>query len=101
MWTQRAYRLEQYFPGQLLGPLRIATAVALKTETIHAGDFVYCRSKYYRRQLDLPEEIGLVIEVKRSNFKVLYPGDKRCWLPRDAIARVRPELDYTTLLQKL
>ena len=73
----------------------------MKTEAIHAGDFVYCRSKYYRDQLQLPQELGLVIEIKRSNFKVLYADDKRCWLPREAIARVRPELDYTTFPQKL
>jgi hypothetical protein len=74
----------------------------VKTSPIYVGDFVYCRSKYYRDQLELPEELGLVIEIKRSNFKVLYPNDKRCWLPREAIARVRPEqMGYTTFLEKL
>jgi hypothetical protein len=73
----------------------------VKAETIHVGDFVYCRSKYYRDQLQLPEELGLVIEIKRSNFKILYPNDKRCWLPREALARLRPELSYTTFLEKL
>ena len=73
----------------------------MKATQIHVGDFVYCRSKYYRDQLQLPEELGLVIEIKRSNFKILYSNDKRCWLPRDAIVRVRPELDYKTFLQKL
>lgn len=73
----------------------------MKATPIHIGDFVYCRSKYYRDQLELPQELGLVIEIKRSNFKVLYSNDKRCWLPRDAIARMRPDLDYTTFLEKL
>ena len=74
----------------------------MKAAPIHVGDFVYCRSKYYRDQLQLPEELGLVIEIKRSNFKILYPNDKRCWLPREAIARVRPErLSYTTFLERL
>jgi hypothetical protein len=74
----------------------------VKAAAIHVGDFVYCRSKYYRDQLQLPEELGLVIEIKRSNFKILYPNDKRCWLPREAIARVRPEqLDYSGFLQKI
>ena len=74
----------------------------MKPSPIHVGDFAYCRSKYYRDQLQLPEELGLVIEIKRSNFKLLYPNDKRCWLPREAIARVRPEqLGYTTFLEKL
>ena len=74
----------------------------VKASPIHVGDFIYCRSKYYRDQLQLPEELGLVIEIKRSNFKVLYPNDKRCWLPRETIARVRPEqIAYTTFLEKL
>jgi hypothetical protein len=82
----------------LRGPGRLTR---LKSETIHVGDFVYCRSKYYRGQLELPAEFGLVIEIKRSNFKVLYPNDKRCWLPRETIVRVKPELDDTTFAGKL
>jgi len=74
----------------------------VKASPIQVGDFVYCRSKYYRDQLQLPEEVGLVIEIKRSNFKILYPTDKRCWLPREALARIRPEqLAYTSFLEKL
>ena len=74
----------------------------VKASEIHVGDFAYCRSKYYRDQLQLAEVVGLVIEIKRSNFKLLYPDDKRCWLPREALARVRPEqLDYSGFLEKL
>jgi hypothetical protein len=74
----------------------------VKTSSISVGDFVYCRSKYYRDQLQLPEEVGLVIEIKRNNFKIIYPNHKRCWLPREALARVRPEnLAYTTFLERL
>lgn len=74
----------------------------MKASEIHVGDFAYCRSKYYRDQLQLAEVAGLVIEIKRSNFKLLYPDDKRCWLPREALARVRPEqLDYSGFLEKL
>ena len=73
----------------------------MKAETSHVGDFIYCRSKYYRDQLQLPEELGLVIEIKRSNFKILYSNDKRCWLPREAVARIRPEPDNATFLGKL
>ena len=74
----------------------------VKASPIRVGDFVFCRSKYYRDQLQLPEELGLVIEIKRSNFKILYPNDKRCWLPREALARIRPdEIDYSGFLEKL
>jgi hypothetical protein len=73
----------------------------LKPDTIHVGDFVYCRSRYHRDQLELPQEFGLVIEIKRSNFKVLYSNDKRCWLPRETFVRVKPDMDYSTLAGKL
>jgi hypothetical protein len=74
----------------------------VRPSPINVGDFVYCRSTYYRDQLQLPEELGLVIEIKRNNFKVLYPSDKRCWLPREALARVRPDnLEYKAFLEKL
>lgn len=74
----------------------------VKAAPIQVGDFVFCRSKYYRDQLQLPEQVGLVIEIKRSNFKIVYASDKRCWLPREALARVRPEqLDYSGFLEKL
>src|SRR5437870_4995843 len=74
----------------------------LEASPIHVGDFIYCRSKYYRDQLQLPEELGLVIEIKRSNFKILYTNDKRCWLPRESLGRIRPEqMTYTTFLERL
>ena len=60
-----------------------AAARKLKAEVIHAGDFVYCRSKRYRDSLQLPQELGLVIEIKRANYKVLYASDKRAWVPRE------------------
>ena len=74
----------------------------MKAQPIHVGDFVYCRSKYYRDGLQLPEEAGLVVEIKRSNFKILYSNDKRCWLPREALSRIRPEEPaHTSFLEKL
>lgn len=63
----------------------------MKPETIRVGDFVSCRSRYHRDQLQLPDEPGLVIEIKRSNFKVLYANDKRGWIGRDLLARLKPE----------
>jgi hypothetical protein len=73
----------------------------LKSETIHVGDFIYCRSKYHRDQLQLPQELGLVIEIKRSNFKILYANAKRCWLPRETIAKMKPASDGDSFLNKL
>ena len=73
----------------------------MKLENIHVGDFVKCRSKYHRNQLEITDDPGLVIEIKRSNSKVLYPGDKRVWLPREMMTRVRVEPGYAPLLEKL
>jgi len=73
----------------------------LKQDTIRVGDFIYCRSKYYRDQLQLRQELGLVIEIKRSNLKILYPNDKRCWLPREAVGKMLPEMDYREFLHKV
>jgi hypothetical protein len=59
----------------------------LKTDVIHVGDIIYCRSKRYRDSLGLPSEAGLVIEIKRANYKILYAPDKRAWIPREALVR--------------
>src|SRR5215470_425965 len=100
MRSQRTYRPDGNSGVRLLRAGDFGSRV--KASPIHVGDFVYCRSKYYRDQLQLPEELGLVIEIKRSNFKILYHNDKRCWLPREAIARLRPEqVEDTTFLEKL
>src|SRR2546428_13022959 len=78
-----------------------SSKVGLKASPIHVGDFIYCRSKYYRDSLQLPEELGLVIEIKRTNFKIPYASDKGCWLPKEAIVRSRPDLEYNPFLEKL
>jgi len=79
----------------------LSAARPLKTEVIRAGDFVYCRSKRYRDSLGLPQEPGLVIEIKRANYKVLYASDKRAWVPRDAIVRMDPTADSDAFLKTL
>jgi hypothetical protein len=73
----------------------------LTTEVIHAGDFVYCRSKRYRDSLQLPRELGLVIEIKRANYKILYASDKRAWVPREALVLVPPSQDCPPFLRVL
>lgn len=73
----------------------------MKAENIHVGDFIACRSKYHRDQLEITSDPGLVIEIKRSNSKVLFPGDKRCWLPRESITRTKPDAGYAPFLQQL
>jgi hypothetical protein len=73
----------------------------VKTEVIRVGDFVYCRSKRYRDSLQLPQELGLVIEIKRANYKVLYASDKRAWVPREVLALVPPSSECPLFLQTL
>jgi hypothetical protein len=76
-------------------------APRLKPEIIHVGDFAYCRSKRYRESLSLPKELGLVIEIKRANYKLLYASDKRAWVPREALVPLPPSSDRPQLLQIL
>jgi hypothetical protein len=73
----------------------------LKTEVIRVGDFAYCRSKRYRESLDLPKELGLVIEIKRANYKLLYESDRRAWVPREALVLVPPSPDQPSFLSTL
>jgi hypothetical protein len=63
---------------------------------ITVGDFVYCRSAYHRTQLGLPREAGLVLEVKRSNYRILYGADSFCWLPGATLVRVEGEVHLDT-----
>ena len=73
----------------------------LKPDPIRVGDFVYCRSRRYRDQLQLPEELALVLETKRSIYKVVFSSDRRAWLPREHLARLTPETDPGLVLQRL
>lgn len=76
-------------------------APRLKPDIIRVGDFAYCRSKRYRESLSLPKELGLVIEIKRANYKLLYASDKRAWVPRDALVLLPPSPDRPPFLQTL
>ena len=76
-------------------------AKRLKPEFIHAGDFVYCKSKRYRDSLQLPQEVGVVIEIKRASHKVLYASDRRAWVPREALVRMEPPSDANEFLRTL
>jgi hypothetical protein len=72
-----------------------------KAETIRAGDFVYCRSKRYRDSLQLPAELGVVIEIKRASHKILYASDRRAWVPRELLVRMDPPSDAPDYLRTL
>jgi hypothetical protein len=85
----------------LVDPQLDRAQTRLKTEVIHTGDFVYCRSKRYRDSLQLPQELGLVIEIKRANYKILYASDKRAWVPREALALVPPSQEGAPFLRML
>ena len=82
-------------------PALAQPAKRLKPETIRAGDFVYCRSKRYRDSLQLPQEPGVVIEIKRASHKVLYASDRRAWVPREALVRMAPPADSSEFLLML
>ena len=82
-------------------PALAPPAKRLTSEIIRAGDFVYCRSKRYRDSLRLPQELGVVIEIKRASHKVLYASDRRAWVPRDALVRMAPPADSPEFLRTL
>jgi len=73
----------------------------LKPEIIRAGDFAYCRSKRYRDSLQLPQEVGVVIEIKRASHKVLYASDRRAWVPREALVKMEVPPDSSEFLRTL
>ncbi len=72
-----------------------------KTKNIDVGDFVYCGSPYHRSQLGIPKDAGLVLENKRSNYRLLYHTDKFCWLPEDTIVRIDGKVDTSTFAGRL
>jgi hypothetical protein len=74
---------------------------ATKTKRVEVGDFIYCRSEYHRDQLGIPRDAGLVLEVKRSNYRLLYGTDRFFWLPEDALTRIDGEVNTRTLAGRL
>lgn len=72
-----------------------------KTRRIEVGDFIYCRSPYHRRQLAIPKDAGLVLEVKRNNHRILYGADQVCWLPEEVLGRIEGEVNTRTLAGRL
>ena len=42
-----------------------------------------------------------MLEVKRSNYRLLFGTDKSCWLPEPTIVRVEGEINTRTLGGKL
>ena len=68
---------------------------------LDVGDFIYCGSPYHRSQLDLPKDAGLILEVKRRNYRILYGSDRFCWLPEDSIVRLDGAVDTGTFAGRL
>lgn len=72
-----------------------------KKKRIEVGDFIYCRSAYHRDRLGIPKDAGLVLEVKRSNYRLLYGTEKFCWLPEEALTRIDGDVNTRTLAGRL
>jgi hypothetical protein len=73
----------------------------VKAKRIEVGEFIYCGSPYHRSQLGIPKDAGLVLEVKRSNYRILYGTDKLCWLPEETIVKIDGTVDTTTFAGRL
>lgn len=65
------------------------------------GDFIYCRSPYHREQLGIGKDAGLVLENKRSNYRVLYGTNQFCWLPEEVLTRIEGEVNLRTVAGRL
>ncbi len=72
-----------------------------KINRIEVGEFIYCGSPYHRSRLNIPKDAGLVLEVKRSNFRILYGRSTFCWLPEDVIVKIDGIVDTTTFAGRL
>ena len=54
------------------------------------GDLVVCQSDDSRTTLRLPDETGLVTDLRRGQAEVFFPSIfGRAWLPDHHLARVR------------
>jgi hypothetical protein len=72
-----------------------------RSNRIEVGDFIYCRSAYHRDKLGIPPDAGLVLEVKRSNYRLLFGTEQFCWLPEEALSRLDGEVNLETLAGRL
>lgn len=55
---------------------------------LKAGDLVACRDKYYFDQLGVKANLGVVLENKKSAYKVMFDQfEKGYWLNQDQLAK--------------
>ena len=53
---------------------------------LKVGDIVKCKSDYYSSQLNIGENLGIVVEVRRKNSKILFSDmDRSFWLPHQSL----------------
>ena len=71
-------------------PVMDSANTVLRDTTARVGDVVLCHDATLRRDLKLPDELGLVIESKRDRVHVHFPvSGAEPWIPVAVLARVR------------
>jgi hypothetical protein len=67
------------------------------------GDLALCRDNHYNRGLGIIHKIGMVVEIRRKDFRILFDADNQSiWLPRDGANRITlPPTDSPGFLDRL
>ncbi len=54
------------------------------------GDLVVCRDPEWREVMHLPDELGIVVDVRKDQGKIFYPSlFGEAWIPNHSLARIR------------
>jgi hypothetical protein len=67
------------------------------------GDLIQCRDTHYNRGLGIVNKVGMVVELRRKDFRVLFDaGDQSIWLSKSSVNRITlPPREHPRLLDRL
>jgi len=67
------------------------------------GDLIQCRDTHYNRGLGIVNKIGMVVELRRKDIRVLFDAnDQSIWVSKAAVNRITlPPAEQPGLLDRL
>jgi hypothetical protein len=67
------------------------------------GDLAQCRDNHYNRGLKIVDQVGLVVETRRKDIRLLFDADNQSiWVSRSGVNRITlPPTDSPGLLDRL
>ncbi len=70
---------------------------------LQIGDLVQCRDDHYNRGLGLVDRLGMVVELRRKDARILFDADNQSiWLTKMGVNRVTlPPTESPSLLDRL